>query len=57
MLKFLRESRRVITVAKKPDKEEFLQVAKVAGIGILLIGVVGFVIMLAAYFIQGVLPT
>ena len=57
MRKFLHESRRVITVAKKPDQEEYLQVAKVAGLGILIIGVVGFLIMFASYLIQGVLPT
>jgi len=55
MWKFIHEAKRVIAVAKKPDREEYMQVAKVAGLGILLIGFVGFAIMLANYFIQGVL--
>ncbi|MEM2890337.1 MAG: protein translocase SEC61 complex subunit gamma [Candidatus Hadarchaeum sp.] len=55
MRKFLHEAKRVIAVARKPDQEEYLQVAKVAGLGILLIGLVGFVIMLISYFIQGML--
>jgi len=55
MWKFFHEAKRVIAVAKKPDQEEYLQVAKVAGLGILLIGLVGFAIMLISYLIQGVL--
>jgi protein transport protein SEC61 subunit gamma-like protein len=38
--------RRVIEVAKKPDKAEFMSSAKVTAIGIALLGVVGFVIFL-----------
>ncbi|MBC7219010.1 MAG: protein translocase SEC61 complex subunit gamma [Hadesarchaea archaeon] len=57
MRKFLHEAKRVIAVARKPDQEEYLQVAKVAGLGILLIGFVGFAIMLISYFIQGMLAS
>ncbi|KUO40132.1 MAG: preprotein translocase subunit SecE [Candidatus Hadarchaeum yellowstonense] len=57
MRKFLHEAKRVLAVARKPDQEEYLQVAKVAGLGILLIGFVGFVIMLISYFIQGMLAS
>jgi len=57
MWKFLQNAKRVITVAKKPGRDEFMQVAKVAGIGILLIGAVGFIIMFITYLIQGILPT
>lgn len=52
-MKFLHDCRRVIRIAKKPNKGEYLQVAKVTGLGILLIGFIGFIIMLASYFIQG----
>lgn len=52
MWKFIHEARRVLAVAKKPDEEEYLQISKVAGIGVILIGVVGFVIMLVSYLIQ-----
>ena len=57
MWKFFHESKRVLAVAKKPDQEEYMQVAKVAGLGILLIGFIGFALMLANYFIQGVLTS
>lgn len=35
---------RVLKLARTPDEEEFRQVALVAGIGILLIGILGFLI-------------
>jgi len=34
--KFFHDAKRVLAVAKKPDEEEYKQVAKVAGIGIML---------------------
>lgn len=42
----LSEYRRVIAVASKPDKEEFVSSVKITGFGILLIGVIGFIIYL-----------
>jgi protein transport protein SEC61 subunit gamma-like protein len=44
MKRFGTECKRVITVTKKPDKTEFLSVVKVTGIGILVIGALGFVL-------------
>ncbi len=38
--------RRVLLVSSKPDKNEFRQSAKITGIGIALIGVIGFIIFL-----------
>lgn len=40
----LRAHLRVLKLTKKPSREEFLTIAKVAGIGILAIGVIGFII-------------
>jgi protein transport protein SEC61 subunit gamma-like protein len=40
----LREYKRVLQVTKKPDRNEFLTVFKVSGIGILIIGAIGFII-------------
>ncbi|MDG6244187.1 MAG: protein translocase SEC61 complex subunit gamma [Methanolobus sp.] len=37
---------RVLKLTKKPSREEFLTISKVAGIGILAIGFVGFIIYL-----------
>ena len=37
---------RVLKMARKPDKDEFLKVVQVTGIGMILIGALGFVIYL-----------
>jgi protein transport protein SEC61 subunit gamma-like protein len=42
----LSEYRRVIAVATKPSKEEFLISTKVCAAGVLLIGFIGFIIYL-----------
>jgi len=42
--KFMNECARVLKVTKKPDKIEFQTTVKVSGIGILIIGFMGFVI-------------
>ena len=43
---FIVSARRILTVSKKPDMPEFKAMIKVTGLGILLIGVLGFVIKL-----------
>lgn len=47
---FLRSCKRVLKVATKPSKEEFWKTSKVTGLGILLIGAIGFVIFLIFQF-------
>ncbi len=42
----LREWKRVMQVARKPGKDEFMISAKICSLGILLIGIIGFVIFL-----------
>ena len=41
---FISECKRVLRVARKPDKKEYWTVAKVSGIGILIIGLIGFLL-------------
>ncbi|MGB9979104.1 protein translocase SEC61 complex subunit gamma [Methanobacterium sp.] len=48
----LKQYRRVLYISKRPDREEFLNVAKVTGIGIIIVGVIGFVITLVAQLIS-----
>ena len=43
---FIKECRRVWTVTKKPTKEEYSSIVKVTGLGILAIGLLGFIINL-----------
>jgi len=44
---------RVLKLASTPSWEEFSQVAKIAGAGILLIGLLGFLIFTVMEFIPG----
>jgi protein transport protein SEC61 subunit gamma-like protein len=43
-ISFIKQCQRVLHVAKKPDRTEFINVAKITGIGIIIIGVIGFII-------------
>lgn len=44
---FLKESWRVLKVTKKPDSVEFKTIVKASGLGIAVIGLIGFVISMA----------
>ncbi len=48
---FWEECKRVLKVTKKPDREELIMVVKVTGLGMLLIGSVGFIITLINKFL------
>ena len=43
---FFRECRRVLRITKKPDKDELRTIVKISGLGILVIGLIGFLIHL-----------
>lgn len=51
MRRFLSNCKRVLRIARKPDKNEYLQVAKITGLGIVLIGLIGFLILLVGVFL------
>lgn len=42
------ETRRIIILTRKPRKSEFNEIVKVTGAGIILMGFLGFVILLIA---------
>jgi protein transport protein SEC61 subunit gamma-like protein len=44
MKRFFLQSKRVYKITKKPSNEEFKMVVKVTGIGMLVIGAIGFLI-------------
>jgi len=50
---FLYNAVRVLKLAKKPKMEDFSFVAKVTGLGILLIGAIGYVIESIRWLFQG----
>jgi protein transport protein SEC61 subunit gamma-like protein len=47
---------RVLKLASTPDWEEFSQIAKIAGAGILLVGFIGFFIFAVMQFVPGSKP-
>lgn len=42
----IRQYIRILQLTRKPSTEEFLTISKVAGAGIILIGVIGFIVYL-----------
>ncbi|MGM5480869.1 MAG: protein translocase SEC61 complex subunit gamma [Nanobdellota archaeon] len=48
---FYKECVRVFKVTKKPSQDEYKAILKVSGLGILLIGLIGFLIHLIDHFI------
>jgi len=49
--RFFKECKRVLKVSKKPTSEEFVNFSKVTAIGMVIIGVIGFVIVLIAQIV------
>jgi len=47
------QCRRVLRVTKKPDKKEFITIVKVSGLGILIIGLIGFILHFINQIITG----
>lgn len=43
---FIQESIRVLKVTRKPDAIEFKTIVKVSGLGILIIGLIGFIVQM-----------
>ena len=42
---FLDSTRRILTVAKKPAGKEYSEMAKITGLGIIAIGLLGFIVL------------
>jgi protein transport protein SEC61 subunit gamma-like protein len=49
----LREYRRILKISKKPSKSEFQHILKIAGLGMLLVGFIGFFIQLLWQLVAG----
>jgi len=54
VLKYLRykEIKRVLQITKKPNKEEFKTIIKVTSLGMVLIGVIGFIISIVTKLLR-----
>lgn len=47
----LQNYKRVLKIASKPSKEDFLSAAKICAIGMAIIGAIGFVLYLISVFV------
>ena len=50
--RFANECIRVLKITKKPDKQEFKTIVKVSALGMLVIGLVGFLITMSVQLIR-----
>ena len=42
--RFIKEVQRVLRITKKPNKTEFASIVKITGLGLIIIGSIGFLI-------------
>jgi protein transport protein SEC61 subunit gamma-like protein len=47
--KLMGEWKRVLKLSRKPRRDEYVLTAKITGLGILLVGLIGFLIRMFAY--------
>ena len=43
--KFIKDSKRVLKVSRKPDGKEYRELAKISAIGVVVIGGIGYIIV------------
>ena len=48
---FVEQAIRVLKLAKKPTKKEYIQMVKITGLGFLLLGIIGYTFQLIAYLL------
>ena len=48
IISFIKLNQRVLQVSKRPDREEYYNVARITGLGVIVIGVIGFIISIIA---------
>jgi len=45
---FISSSKRILSISQKPGKKEFWMMSKIIGLGIIIIGIIGYLIKLIA---------
>lgn len=54
LTRFWIECKRVLIVTKKPSAAEYKTIVKVAGLGLILIGLIGFIVMIISTAIKSI---
>ncbi len=49
--KFIKDAKRVLKVSRKPDGKEYLDLAKVSALGVVIVGGIGYLIVCFGYLI------
>ena len=49
--KFIKDSKRVLKVSRKPDGNEYLELAKISALGVVIIGGIGYLIVCLRHLI------
>lgn len=49
--KFIKDAKRVLKVSRKPDGKEYLDLAKVSALGVVIVGGIGYLIVCLGYLI------
>ena len=52
---FIQQCKRVLAITRKPTVDEYLNVSKITGLGICILGTIGFVIHVPIMYIKGLL--
>ena len=50
---FIEQCKRVLLVSSKPDKEEYSLSTKITGLGLVIIGIIGFIVFVLFQFVGG----
>ncbi|MBE6502358.1 MAG: protein translocase SEC61 complex subunit gamma [Methanobrevibacter thaueri] len=49
--KFIKDAKRVLKVSRKPDGNEYLDLAKISALGVVVVGGIGYLIVCLGYLI------
>ncbi len=49
--KFIKDAKRVLKVSRKPDSSEYIDLAKISALGVVVVGGIGYLIVCLGYLI------
>ena len=49
--KFIKDAKRVLKVSRKPDGAEYVDLAKISALGVVVVGGIGYIIVCLGYLI------
>ena len=51
---FFNSTQRILTVSKKPDTPQYKNMARITAVGILILGLIGYLVELASFLLKNV---